>query len=458
MAEPGHFIVATDARLRQLDVRVCFREALPRALNAHSADAARLLHSSELESGDSRISLEIEGSSLTLPRSDLPACVHYFVDLASIDDRHWRSGNWRTDGAILLDPDLWLWYPEGTPEYASWRADFVLPPDHDVSAPWQRLDEDPGAVSYEIRRHMSDWQGSIAIGRFRVESIELPGGQLRYALLPGTPAADAKVMRRWVTAGARALINAYGRLPVPETQLLVIPIGHGREPVPWGAVQRGGGDAVHLYVDQRRSAPEFMADWVLVHELSHLLHPAIDSAHRWLPEGLASYYQNVLRARAGLISPQAAWDELDAGFKRGIRGTPKGRSLAEVSETMMRDRSFMRVYWSGAAISLLADVELRRRSSGTQSLDTALAAFGDCCLPSDRSWSAREMLEKLDELTGFDVFMVLYRKYVDSDRFPDLGAIYRELGLRSIGQTGLHLESDAPLRAIREAIMAPPKG
>lgn len=68
------------------------------------------------------------------------------------------------------------------------------------------------------------------------------------------------------------------------------------------------------------------------------------------------------------------------------------------------------------------------------------------------------MLEKLDELTGFDVFMVLYRKYVDSDRFPDLGAIYRELGLRSIGQTGLHLESDAPLRAIREAIMAPPKG
>jgi predicted metalloprotease with PDZ domain len=194
-----------------------------------------------------------------------------------------------------------------------------------------------------------------------------------------------------------------------------------------------------------------------VHELSHLLHPVIDGPDRWLSEGLASYYQNVLRARAGLRSAQWSWDALHAGFERGIRGTARGRSLAEVSETMMRDHSFMRVYWSGAAIALLADVELRRRSGGAQSLDTALAALGDCCLPADRSWSARELMQQLDRLTDTTVFIQLYRKYIDSDDFPDLGAVYAELGLQPISATRLRLDPTAPGAAICGAIMAAPE-
>jgi hypothetical protein len=304
---------------------------------------------------------------------------------------------------------------------------------------------------------MPGWDARMAIGRFSVESIALPGGRLRYALLPGEPAPDAAAMREWVTSGARALVSAYGRLPVPDVQLLVVPIGHGREPVPWGEVQRGAGDAVHLYIDQRRPAAEFMADWVLVHELSHLLHPNISATDRWLSEGIASYYQNVLRARAGLMSAERAWDKLHAGFERGIRGTAPGRSLADASETMMRDRSFMRVYWSGAAIALLADVELRRRSGGAQSLDTALAAFGACCLPADRSWSAPELLGELDRLTGTGVFMELYRKYVDSDHFPELGALYADLGLQPMSETSLRLDPTAPQAAICAAIMRAPE-
>jgi len=305
---------------------------------------------------------------------------------------------------------------------------------------------------------MPGWEARTAIGRFSVESIELPGGRLRYALLPGEPAPDAAALRRWVTSGARALLSAYGHLPLPDAQLLVVPIGQGREPVPWGEVQRGGGDAVQLYIDQRRPAEAFMADWVLVHELSHLLHPHIIARDRWLSEGIASYYQNVLRARAGLMSTQSAWNALHAGFQRGIRGTRRGRSLAEVSETMMRDHSFMRVYWSGAAIALLADVELRRRSGGAQSLDTALAAFSDCCLPADRSWSARELLQQLDRLTGTTVFMALYGEYVDADDFPDLRAVYAELGLQPESATSLRLDPKAPGAATCTAIMTAAQG
>jgi len=458
LARVPHYTVVADKRLEQLDVRACFDGSLPHRLSALNERAPDLLRDVRLHSGDDVFELQPSGSTLALPRSGSSACVQYRVDLSAIGTQQWRSGNWRARDAIVLDPGLLLWVPDGMRDDERWRLDFELPPDYDVSAPWNRIGRTRETVRYEVRERMPGWDARMAIGRFSVESIELVGGRVRYALLPGEPAPDAAAMRRWITGGAHALVSAYGRLPVPDVQLLVVPIGDGDEAVPWGEVQRGGGDAVHLYINQRLSEEAFLDDWVLVHELSHLLHPVIDSPDRWLSEGIASYYQNVLRARTGLKSAQYAWNRLHAGFERGIRGTPRGRSLAEVSETMMRDRSFMRVYWSGAALALLADVELRQRSAGAQSMDTALAALSDCCLPADRSWTARELMQKLDRLTGTTVFMDLYRKHVDSDEFPDLGAVYAQLGLQPTSATRLRLDPTASGAAICTAIMATPEG
>lgn len=165
-----------------------------------------------------------------------------------------------------------------------------------------------------------------------------------------------------------------------------------------------------------------------------------------------------MRARTGLISVALAWNRLHAGFKRGARGTLSGRSLAEVSESMMRDRAFMRVYWSGAAVALLADVELRKRSDGRQSLDTALQALHACCLPADRSWSARDLMQKLDQLTETSIFMDLYKKHVNSDEFPDLKMAYAELGLKPVSNTRVDFDPKASNAAIRSAIMTAPEG
>ena len=448
-----HYRVAADEQLEYFDVNACFEGSIPRRLIARNEDAADLLRAAYFEAGEQRVELEPRGAVLVMPRSGAPACVQYRVDLRGIGVLQWRSIAWRSRDAVVLDPGLWLWQPAKVAEKTRWLIEFELPPHYDVSAPWRRIGEAPDRVSYLAQDRMPGWDARVAVGRFSVGSVELPGGRLRYALLPGTPAPDGESVRRWITSAADALVSAHGRLPVPEVQLLLVPIGRGGEAVPWGEVQRGGGDAVHVYIDQRRPAQEFMADWVLVHELAHLLHPVIEASDRWLSEGIASYYQNVLRARAGMLSARSAWEELHAGFERGIRGTPRGRSLAEVSETMMRDHTFMRVYWSGAAIALLADVELRRRSGGAQSLDTALSAFSDCCLPTARSWSAREWMQQLDRLSGTTVFMELYRRYVDSDDFPDLGSLYAELGLQPLSETRLRLDPAAPGVEKRRAIM-----
>src|SRR5690349_3931578 len=78
---------------------------------------------------------------------------------------------------------------------------------------------------------------------------------------------------------------------------------------------------------------EFADDWTAVHELSHLMHPYLGDRGTWLAEGLATYYQNVLRARSGMLTPAQAWDRLYQGFKRGAK-TPGDETLEQVASNM----------------------------------------------------------------------------------------------------------------------------
>ena len=90
-----HYTVATDERLRQLDVSACFDGSLPRQLTARHEGAAELLRSARLDKGDDLVELQPQGSTLPLPRTGVPACVNYRVDLSDIGKRQWRSGDWR---------------------------------------------------------------------------------------------------------------------------------------------------------------------------------------------------------------------------------------------------------------------------------------------------------------------------------------------------------------------------
>jgi predicted metalloprotease with PDZ domain len=131
-----------------------------------------------------------------------------------------------------------------------------------------------------------------------------------------------------------------------------------------------------------------------------------------------------------------------------------GVTLVDATERMYRDGAFMRVYWSGAAIMLLADQRLRSRSGGTQSLDLALARLRECCLSAETGWSARELFARLDQLTGTTVFAELYEQNLRSNRFPDLEECYRLLGLRPhAGGEEIELLEAAEQLGLREAIM-----
>ena len=121
---------------------------------------------------------------------------------------------------------------------------------------------------------------------------------------------------------------------------------------------------------------------------------------------------------------------------------------------MRSERAFMRVYWSGAAIALLADMRLREADNGL-SLDVALSRLAECCLPSNRMWTAQQALDRLDSLTESDVFARLGERYRDSDEFPDVAPLLDALGVVGQGDA-LRLDDSARLAASRRALMGTP--
>jgi len=264
-------------------------------------------------------------------------------------------------------------------------------------------------------------------------------------------------LQRWLAECADAALTAYGRLPLREATVLIRQSrsrdGGARQgrrgdpsPVPWGQTRREDGVSVLLYVRPDAGLDELRDDWTAVHELSHLFHPYLGPDGRWLAEGLASYYQNVLRARAGQLDGDEAWRRLDAGFERG-RGSGAGAPLGEIGWSRA---STMRIYWGGAMFWLEADLALRR--DRRLDLDTVLSRYARCCLDGDSESAPAEFVAELDRLGGGGVFTSLFRRYAAMREFPPTRDAYRALGLdRQDGR--LRFSDRAEAVRLRRAIM-----
>lgn len=443
------FAVSIDTELTVISVRACFAGPPPEALVAESLDAPLALIEARVEGSGKPL---VPSGALSLKSVPDGGCVLYRVDVSRPIKRHDRTGGKvaRVGRDLLTSVGLWLWRPQQLSSDEDVEIRFVLPEGIAVSAPWRAVSA-PQPPAFVLDRAPFDWPASVAFGRFREREIAVGDAQLRLAVLDGHPQVDTDSMQAWLTDAARMVAGVYGCFPVPRLQLLVVPNARGNEPVPGAYVARGGGPSVHFFINQRHPIEEFFADWTATHELAHLLLPLVEDRDAWLSEGLATYYQNVLRARAGRISEQEAWSMLHAGFVRG-RNNAADLTLAQATQAMYRGNTHLRVYWGGAALILLADVGLRQQTGGRQSMDRALEALHACCLEAGKIWSAAELLAKLDELTGTSIFSALYSAHVASREFPDLSAVYRQLGLRANGSS-VQLLDDGPQRQLRASIM-----
>jgi hypothetical protein len=450
-AEVPRYSVAFDAQTRQAEVRLCLTDAHDDvAFAADSEWAMRFIHDVQ-RSADGAVDADDDGWSAQQWQAG--ECLSYRADIAAIAAQGKQDIGWQLGDDLVAAPQLWLLRSDAESD-AGAEVSIELPSGWAISAPWRELGRAGKSIRFHIPHTPADWSSAVALGHFEEERIAFADGQLRLAVLHGIDANQRRMLRAWLSRVAKAVLTAYGRLPLADVQVLMIPVKsrHG-EAVVFGQSVRGQGNALQLLVDPHHPAAEFDKGWVAVHELSHLMHPYLGDRGSWVAEGLATYYQNVLRARAGMLTATQAWDHLRMGFHDAAAAGRYNDSLEQAAARMHKSYDFQRVYWSGAAYWLTVDRDLRRSSNGKHSVELALSRFRDCCLPAYSDWRPEDFVAKLDSLLDVTVFTQRYREFAALRTFPEWEKLYADLGIRTDSEH-LTFDAAAPDARWRDAIMA----
>jgi hypothetical protein len=271
------------------------------------------------------------------------------------------------------------------------------------------------------------------------KTIEVGDARIDIVREPGSLDLPDDLVVAWVRRAALTLQGYYGKFPVSHATVTIEPIsGHG---VQNGVARGEGGASVHVEVGEKTTLAELDEDWVMTHEMIHLGFP--DVGRHWLEEGIAVYVEPLARARAGLRSPEQVFQEMLETYAQGL---PQAGDLG-----LDHMDSWARTYYGGAIFCLVADIQIREKTSNYRSLVDALKAIqaegGDITKP----WTIERALETGDKGTGVSVLVPLYRKLKDSPGDVDLDGIWKALGVERQGKR-IVFHDDAPLADIRRAM------
>ena len=278
-----------------------------------------------------------------------------------------------------------------------------VPGDGQAVLPFQLISHDPGRVSYKAHPILPDHGGLSLFGDLQLRQLG-SGDNRVIAAVVGRQDDRTDMWFKWVSDVASAAVDVHGQAPGKQSLVVVIPVPFVSRVVPWAHVRRGGGSHVIVYVKEDAEPGEIYSDWTLFHEFAHLYHPYLHSGGRWISEGLASYYQNVYRARAGVVDPGYAYDRFLAGLERGRREN-RDAGFRPVTEG-----GRMRTYWTAAALAFEADRQLQRDG---HTLGEAMGRFASRQLPATRgntllpwtgSWTSLFLFPYMMNMFGIDTF------------------------------------------------------
>ena len=441
--------VGYDPAAKRLAVELCFHGQPPERLVYGSKSAVPFLREPlliEPPLGRAR-PVRVEANHLQLGAAAADSCVRYGVDVQRALDVDALMLAYPGERSLLLGSELFLWRPPLRSLELQSRLRFELPAGVRVSAPWALSPAQDG--SYVLDERAFAFTGHVVLGELEALSIPAPGTQLRATIMPGFSDHARAQIAAWLERSAAIASLPGGVFPVPDAQVIVVPTSLSSFPIHFGHTGRSGGASIVLFVPTDVEQVRLQDDWIAIHEFSHLWHPFIRREDAWLSEGLATYLQEVLRVRAGLLPAELAWQRLYEGAELG---RDSARTLQEETRRMPFEHNYQRVYWAGAAIALMLDVELRQRSQGAVSLPQLLARLRSDARLFSRAVSAEELLRELDRLSGLPLCEALAARHVHGT-LPDLDGLYQQLGIRV--QAGAEHVS-APLTWVRDAIMEKP--
>jgi hypothetical protein len=442
------YTVTLDASGKRLDVALCFEGRMPaRLVYGSPAAVPFLLQPEQLLSDGRRVAVRVQDGIMQLSAD--AGCVVYGVDVQGALDRDALMLAYPGDGSLLLAAELFLWRPQVRSPQLQSTLRFVLPAGKRVSTPWRAL---PGAEPerYALDESAFAFTGHVVLGDFDAHTLPVPGTALRVATLRGFPSETDALILPWLERAARAASLPGGRFPVPDTQVIVVPTSPSAFPIFFGHTGRSGGASIVLFLPTDTGSERLQADWIAVHEFSHLWHPFVRRQDAWLSEGIATYWQEVLRARAGFISRDPILQHLSERVELGRQASS---SLHEETLRMPHAHNYQIVYWAGAAIALMLDVELRVRSAGRVSLDVVLSRLRERPEWYERARTSQELLQAFDALAELPVCAQLADRHMHGE-LPQLSALFEQLGVAAGPEASS--PTAAPLAWVRDAILASP--
>lgn len=256
-------------------------------------------------------------------------------------------------------------------------------------------------------------------------------------------AGGADLILNWVRRSADIVAAYYGGFPSTQLRLRL-------RPEPGAGVQGGKTFAAHgafieVRLGRQVSTAQLSADWVLVHEMTHLALPDTGEAHAWLSEGIATYVEGIARVQADNRAESDVWAE-------ELRQMPHG--LPQSGDAGLdHTHSWGRTYWGGAMFCLLADVDIRERTQLRFGLQDALRAVARASGGLAADWPIERVLRTADAAVGTRSLEELYARMKDTPVAPDLADLWQRLGVQAGADGSVQLRDDAPLSAVRHAIM-----
>ncbi len=239
----------------------------------------------------------------------------------------------------------------------------------------------------------------------------------------------------------------WGELPYPEYYFLNVVLGAG------GGLEH---DNSTLIMSGRRTmnSPQSYRRWLSLcsHELFHAwsvrrLRPKallqydyeneVYTRELWIAEGITSYYQDLLLARAGLITSNELLQNLSSEI-RAIESRPGNlvQSLADSSFDSWIDfyrphensaNTSISYYSRGAVAGLMLDCELRIRSAGEVSLDDVMREVFSRY--SETGYDNDDFQLVCEELTDHD-FSEWFQNYIHQAQALDYTKALTVLGLQ----------------------------
>jgi predicted metalloprotease with PDZ domain len=169
------------------------------------------------------------------------------------------------------------------------------------------------------------------------------------------------------------------------------------------------------------TTPEALSeDWVALHEMLHLTHPAILPRTPWISEGLATYLTEVARSRSGRHSAERSWEELLKGFQRG-----KQQAHGRTTQEMIDESRPPGIYWVGAWLALRIDVELRRATGNQRGLEDVLELLAT----KGSTATVASYGAAVDQVAGRPIFDALLAEELRRPAFAGLQGLLQDLGV-----------------------------